>query len=234
MPSLIEGRTVAPILVSGAVATNDAANYVFAGPDLVTTGDFSSSTGWVLGINWTIAAGIATHATGSTDTLSQLGLVIPGCEHVLTYDVLTTTAGSITPSLGGNSGTAQTADGTFVEFIIAGNTRDLVFTPTTDFDGDLDNVVLRTAGPDVLLCTVSNDGASTDPDYTVLINPDFPAGVVTEASSTVFEHTVRPGLTEDMCWHQIRLIRNLSVFVNGTLGGSQNQLVRGLAPHAKR
>ena len=234
MHQLIEGRSTIPILVSGAVATNDAANYVFAGADIVETGDFASSTGWVLGTGWTISGGNATHTAG-VDTLSQIGHVIPGCEHILSYTLTNVTTGSVTASLGGGTnGTAQTANGTFHEFITAGNARDLVFTPTTGFDGDIDDVVLRTVGPDVLLCTVANDGASTDPNFAILVNPDFPLGVPTEASTTVFEHMVRPGLAEDMCWHQTRLIRNISVFVNGTLGAAQNQLVRGLAPFAKR
>ena len=235
MQHLIEGRTVAPVLVSGAVASTDAANYVFAGADKVTSGNFAASTGWVVGTNWAIAAGIATHTAGNTDTLSQIGLVIPGCEHVLTYDVLTTTAGSVTASLGGKDGTTQTADGTYVEFITAGNTRDLVFTPTSAFDGDIDNVVLRTVGPDVLLCTVANDGIEgTDPEFVITVNPDFPAGVPTEASATSFEEICPAERSLDICHHQTRLVRNISVFVNGTLGAAQNLMVRGLAPHAKR
>ena len=136
---VIDREAEEAILVSGAVASTDAANYVFAGPDKVITGDFASSTGWVVGTGWAIAAGIATHTAGDTDPLSQLAAVTRDKIYLLKYDVLTTTAGDVTPSLGGVDGVTRSADGTYVEFIIAGEGQDLVFTPASAFDGDLDN-----------------------------------------------------------------------------------------------
>jgi len=123
-----------------ADATDRCTNGTFA--EYVTNGAFGSDTGWTKGTGWTIAAGVAT-ATGAISTaISQTSAItlIAGYTYTITYDI-TRTAGTITPSIGGTAGTAQNADGTYTETIVAGSTQILAFTGA-GFSGTLDNVTV--------------------------------------------------------------------------------------------
>jgi hypothetical protein len=64
--------------------------------ELVTSGDFASSTGWALGANWAIAAGVATKSNvGSTTNLSQAvtGVLEGGRLYELSFTTTAFTAG---------------------------------------------------------------------------------------------------------------------------------------------
>lgn len=125
---------------SGAVA--DALNPALAeGRDVIINGDFATDTIWTKGANWTISGGNATHAAGATADLSQNNIIGAARTYELTFTVSGRTAGTITPKLGTTAGTARSTNATFVE-TIASNGTDLVFTPTSDFDGNIDDVIL--------------------------------------------------------------------------------------------
>lgn len=111
----------------------------------VTNGTFTSDTGWTKGAGWTIATGTAI-ATGAISTaISQTSPItlVQGQAYSITYTI-TVSAGTLTPSLGGNNGITRSTAGTFQETIVAGSTQITAFTGA-GFTGTLDNVTINVA-----------------------------------------------------------------------------------------
>lgn len=121
---------------------------VFTGANIVTNGTFTTDlTGWS-GANWAWNAGSggkALHSAGATTALIQgAATVTIGTIYERTFDTIGRTAGTITASAGGVTGTAISADATTIrEFFTATATTAIAFTPTTTFDGAIDNVTLK-------------------------------------------------------------------------------------------
>lgn len=132
------GTGVLTITPNGAfIGTVDDVSVRIVAPDLVGNGDFSSATGWTAGAGWSIGSGVATGANTSS-TLTKSLAAVSG----LTYRVqftLTVTSGSIIPTFGGVTGTSRGTGGTFVSYITASGTGNLIFTGTS-FTGTLDDV----------------------------------------------------------------------------------------------
>lgn len=100
---------------------------------------------------WYINAGKATHLTGNTTPLSQIGILSTGNTYRLTFTISSRTAGNITPSSSGLIGVYST-NGTYTVDIIA-DSNDLVFTPTSDFDGSIDDVSIYLTSEDITYCS---------------------------------------------------------------------------------
>lgn len=93
-----------------------------------TGANLASGASWTAGTGWSIAGDTAT-ATTSSGTLSALAAEV-GKFYRVTYTI-TRTAGSIQPTLGGRTGTARSASGTYVQYFDnAISTAALVFTGT--------------------------------------------------------------------------------------------------------
>lgn len=116
-----------------------------------TTAGFTGSidnvtvTAWVLGTGWT-TDGVTAIATGAISTaISQTANtaypLVNGQPYLLTI-VVTRSAGSITPSIGGTAGTARSSSATFAEVIIGGSTQAISFA-TSGFTGTLDTVTIQ-------------------------------------------------------------------------------------------
>lgn len=116
---------------------------IICGVEFVTNGVFASDTAWTKGAGWTIAAGVADAAGALNTALTQnaASTLVAGRSYTLTYTV-TRAAGTITPAIGGTSGTGRTASGTYTETIVAGATQVLAFTGT-GFTGTLDNISIN-------------------------------------------------------------------------------------------
>ena len=110
------------------------------GAEKVANGTFDSDTVWIKGAGWTIASGVAT-ATTASSALEQNITAVNGEIYELTY-VLTVTAGSVIPQIGGVNGTSRTASGTYKESIKATGTGNLKFTGT-GLSGTVDNVNVK-------------------------------------------------------------------------------------------
>lgn len=107
--------------------------------EYTTNGTFASDTVWTKGAGWTIGAGVATASTASSDLSETAGIIIlAGESYTITYTI-TRSAGTVTPSIGGVSGTTRNASGTYTETIIAGATQVISFTGAA-FSGTVDNV----------------------------------------------------------------------------------------------
>lgn len=111
-------------------------------PNYITNGDFASDTIWSKGAGWSIGAGVATAAGAISTAISQNSNtpLVQGQSYTVEFTV-TASAGTLTPSIGGNSGTTRGA-GTWRETIIAGSTQSLAFTGV-GFTGTLDNVSIK-------------------------------------------------------------------------------------------
>lgn len=118
--------------------------------------DFSSNTGNWTGTNWTIGGGNATHTAGAnTFTLSASALstpIVSGGIYQIQFTIATTTAGTITASVGGTTslnfgqatGTINAKVNLLVSSVGAGT---IVFTPDASWAGTLDNISLTLITP---------------------------------------------------------------------------------------
>lgn len=149
-------------LVYQLVSLNTAQDFIFKikgnGTELLTNGDFAlditgNTNGWILDeADWTWntaqvrkdANGIGTLVQDYTNYPFKLNV---GTNYILTYTISNRTAGSVTPSIGGFTGTSRSADGTYYEyFTCTDNTLPLTFTPTNTARFYIDNVSLKQGG----------------------------------------------------------------------------------------
>ncbi len=123
---------------------NNSTNY---GGNIIINGTFATDLS-----NWTYSAfewywnvNGATGNLSDTSALEQTSAtVIIGGGYKLTFDIAGITGGSVTPSCGGVTGSAYSTDGVGITYnFIATATTHLKFTPTIDFDGAIDNVILQ-------------------------------------------------------------------------------------------
>lgn len=107
--------------------------------------DFATDTIWSRGAGWTIGAGVATAAGAISTAISQNAVtpLVQGQSYTVEFTV-TASAGTLTPSVGGNAGTTRGA-GTWRETIIAGATQVIAFTGV-GFTGTLDNASVKGTG----------------------------------------------------------------------------------------
>ena len=136
--------------LTGAVSTAPLGN------ELLTNGAFASNdfTGWTAGANWSAATGAAVHTAGSVEAITQNVSVINGTMYQLVFTTTGRTAGSITITLGAvtldiDSGTTGiTTNSTQTLSITAGATGSVAFTvtPTSDWNGSIDNISLKAIG----------------------------------------------------------------------------------------
>lgn len=139
-----DGITTAFIL-SESLGSDEKTLMVFADKkfgEYTTNGGFDTDTGWTKEAGWVIGSGVATGTlvTGSLYQTAALPIINEE-SYTITYTI-TRSAGSITPKIGGRSGTAQTASGTYTETIIAGSNQALTFTGA-GFTGTVDNVSIH-------------------------------------------------------------------------------------------
>lgn len=107
--------------------------------EFIENGDFATDTIWTKGSGWTISGGTA-NASGASSDLEQNASepLIEGMSYTVTF-TMTFSSGSVTPKVGGTSGTTRTSAGTYTETIIAGSTQVIEFTGSS-FNGTIDDV----------------------------------------------------------------------------------------------
>lgn len=141
------GSTTA-FTLSEDLGTDEKALMIFIDAGLqnvVTNGTFATDSGWTKGTGWTIGAGVATASGAISTALEQSAAVtlLQGQNYVVTMTI-TRSAGSLTASVGGTSGTARSSSGTYVETITAGSSQVLAFTGS-GFTGTIDNITITPA-----------------------------------------------------------------------------------------
>jgi len=144
---LIQCRNMRPTKYGLAAHSDVQVAPVASSGNLITNGGFDDIPGWGAANGWTISGGVATHTptiplplyqdtgiTNSTDTVYRI-----------TFEVKNYVAGTITPAIQATLGTARSANGLYAEEEIVhdGATAPnliLLFRPSIDFDGAIDNV----------------------------------------------------------------------------------------------
>lgn len=120
------------------------------GEEKVTNGFFVSSAGWTLGANWAFDTTNEEmdHTVGATATLSQSVNAANAKTYRVKFTVRNRTAGTLTPTVGGVAGTAVSTNNDFSEDILTTGTGNLIFTPSSTFDGSVDDVSVREVSAD--------------------------------------------------------------------------------------
>ena len=106
------------------------------------------------GTNWSGSGlGPYTHTSGTTAlTSSGCTALVAGQSYLLTYSMVAGGGGTVTPSFGGLTGSAQSATGTYTQYGTASATTATAFTPTTGFTGTVTLVSVVAQGPKATSC----------------------------------------------------------------------------------
>ncbi|HYC03720.1 MAG TPA: hypothetical protein VED40_10525 [Azospirillaceae bacterium] len=127
------------------LADNDLVEAVRA--EVVSFGEFESTTGWTLGTGWTIAGGRATAAAGTASSLSRTITPAVADRYTLRLVVSSLTAGALTVTVNGTAvGAAITAAGTVERAVdLAAIGQTLSLDKSADFAGTVELVSLRSS-----------------------------------------------------------------------------------------
>ena len=120
------------------------------GNSLLTNGDFANDfTGWTAGANWSAGTGAAVHTAGAAEAISQDITVTTGQYYQIDYTETGDTAGSLTIAIGSASVTRVYWHATSVTIKTTGSTGTQTFsiTPTSDYNGTLDNITVKLVTP---------------------------------------------------------------------------------------
>ena len=172
------GRTGATY-IDYIVASNAKAETL--GSELVTNGAFTgNATGWTLGAgggtpDWFYDNNNVSHAGGSaTGTLTPTTplVAVVGTQYKLTWTMAHTSGTGVTASFGGVSGTQRASSATFNEYFTATSTASLTFTPTANWVGSVDTVILKEVARTVYGDAVAERGTNLTgydlPSYTAV------------------------------------------------------------------
>jgi len=121
------------------------------GDELVTSYDFSSSTGWTFGTGWSYDSGNdeADHTPGNTAALTQDISVVDGTTYQVSFTITNRTAGSVEIDIGGvylylyelNKSFTQSSTKAIVAS--GSGTQTLSITPSSDFDGSISSISVK-------------------------------------------------------------------------------------------
>ena len=118
------------------------------GADSAINGAFAADTDWTKGTGWTIGSGVASSdgtQTGDSDLENVGNAPVSGNVYEIEYTVSNYSAGNVVALIGGQPGTAQSANGTYTELVTASNTDILKMRGDLDFVGDIDDVSMKLA-----------------------------------------------------------------------------------------
>ena len=128
------------------VDENGLVNYAeVVGGEEVTNGDFATDSDWVKATGWTISGGLANANTTAYRTLAQNIPIILGKKYKVVYDVVSFTSGSVSMTIGADSGILRNAVGTYSEIIEYNNfySSSGIRSGASGFVGSIDNVSVK-------------------------------------------------------------------------------------------
>lgn len=145
-------------LFSGAdgVISQDRQSYLFnntenrlsllpsRGSENVTNGTFTGNA-----TGWTVPSGMAYSSNSVSKTSNGTGALVQNFtpytlrEYELSYIITNWTVGTVTPSIGGWTGTAVSANGTYTERFTAVSTGNITFTPSNTARFTIDTISLK-------------------------------------------------------------------------------------------
>lgn len=123
--------------------------------DLAGDGAFTgAATNWTLASGWAYGTNNIGHTGNGTGTAAHDNFAcVIGRTYKLTYTISSWTVGTVTPAMGGVTGTAVGADGTYTEYFTATAVTGLTFTPTNTARFVLDTVTIVCQDVFVTYCT---------------------------------------------------------------------------------
>lgn len=138
--------------------TGGQLEFIFApleGASLITNGDFATGdfTGWTAGANWAVVGNAAVHTPGSTATLSQTVNITPPpappgvLQHWIQLVMSAWTVGTITVTLADKTSVSYGMNDT-ITFPLrptVGGAQSFTITPSSNFDGTIDDIALHEA-----------------------------------------------------------------------------------------
>lgn len=165
-PSATAGRTIVELFdYTSGVSLSGTLYTPYVTSELCPNGTFASGTSWTTGTGWAIAAGVASISAAATGNLTSTLLAVAGYAYEITYTVTARSAGSVTVTFGGATGTARSATGTYTETLITSSAAALVFAGTTA-TLSIDNVSVRIVStsivPNGTFASGANWGAGTN------------------------------------------------------------------------
>lgn len=116
------------------------------GRDIVINGGFDTDSIWVKGTGWTISDGVAHANIADGNSLRQDSVpIIQGKTYQFVYTISNYSSGSIQVRSGSNlvNGTLRSANGTYTENIVGGDSSRIAFWSVGGFVGDIDNVLVK-------------------------------------------------------------------------------------------
>jgi len=110
----------------------------------VSNGTFTTDlTGWT-GANWAYSSGKARHTAGAITALTQAGTTgTVGRTEKLSFAISNRTAGTVKIEIGGEQSASYSATPTSAVYLTPTTTGALKIVPSSDFDGDIDNVTCQ-------------------------------------------------------------------------------------------
>mgnify|MGYP000871474017 CR=1 FL=1 len=132
--------------------------------DKAINGNFATSASWIFGTGWSFDAVNfeADHAVGNTADLEEDVSAVSGEVYQVTFTVKNLTSGQVVPSIGGGVGTAVSSNSTSIQYITAVSSGNLKFTPLTNFDGSIDNIIVKKVNFSQALISLRNSDDSVN------------------------------------------------------------------------
>lgn len=142
--------------------------------ELVVNGDFATDSDWFKTTGWSISNGQAIASTGAYNTLQQVFPIVLGKTYEVKFDVTSITSGSISMTLGANSGLQRNQIGSYTEIIEYNNffASSGPRSGSGGFVGSIDNVSVKEIQTDVPRIDFTDDATGhllLEPQSTNLI-----------------------------------------------------------------
>ena len=148
------GTTLSPATAGDTLSLSVSQSTATLGAELVTNGTFADAdlSAWGSPAGWSLSSGKALHASGGgTAPLTQTISVVNGWTYQVSVTLAGVSAGNVVVAIGAvamvDAGTTTALGGntTYIRTLVAGATGSVAFTvtPTTDFNGSVDNVTVK-------------------------------------------------------------------------------------------
>lgn len=113
--------------------------------EIISNGSFTSNaTGWTVPSGMAYSSNSVSKTGNGTGALTQAIAPHITTEYELSYTISNWTVGTVTPSWGGWTGTAVSANGTYTErFVVSSSTSTLAFTPSNTARFTIDTISLK-------------------------------------------------------------------------------------------
>ncbi len=112
--------------------------------DRQRNGGFDNTDFWTLETAWQISGGVASQTVPTVSEIHEQANLYGGILYRVTFDVLNSTGGGITPRIGGTSGTPVVGNGRFTQTVVSGFGNDdadrIGWLADGIWDGQIDNV----------------------------------------------------------------------------------------------